>query len=224
MKNNSKLRILIADDHRIVRDGLRMILEKEQDMEVVAESDNGLETVELAKSLSPDLVVVDILMPGMNGIETTQKLLHEIPEIAILVLSMCEEKQFVIEALNSGAKGYLLKDCVATDLVIAIRNIITGGIPLSQKVTELIVKEYIQPTTSKNNRSDDLSVRQVEILRLIAEGKNTKEIAFLLNVSKKTVENHRHNIMKKLGINSIAELVIYAIRKGIISVSKSSKN
>lgn len=219
MAKNKKLRILIADDHNIVREGLRMILEREPDMEVVAEAENGQKALELAEQLTPDLALLDISMPELSGIETTQKMLARWPEISILVLSMCAEKQFVIEALGAGAKGYLLKDCAATDLVIAIRNILTGGIHLSQRVAELIVKEYIQaPAEQKNNNTQALSPRESEILKFIANGKNTKEIAFQLKLSTKTIETHRQNLMNKLNLSSIADLVKYAIREGIISI------
>jgi DNA-binding NarL/FixJ family response regulator len=220
MENGKTLRLLIADDHNIVREGLRMILEREKDIEVVAEADNGVDALHLALKLRPDLMLVDVTMPGMSGIETAQRVLEEIPGMSILVLSMCEEKQLVIEALSAGAKGYLLKDCAATDLVVAIRNVAAGGVYLSQKVAGLIVKEYIQrPIVSEGaSVAPGLSPREREVLQLIADGKNTKEIAFGLNVSVKTVETYRQNVMKKLDLHSVAELVKYAIREGIVSV------
>jgi len=216
-----KLKIMIADDHNIVREGLRMILDREPDMEVVAEAENGLTALILAEEFSPDLVLLDICMPGLNGIEIAQQLLKKEPNLAVLILSMCAEKEFVIEALSAGAKGYLLKDCVATDLVVAIRNILAGGIHLSQKVAELIVKEYIQPGPDPEAcTKDTLSPREAEILRFIANGKNTKEIAYALNLSTKTIETHRQNLMNKINIHSIAGLVKYAIREGIVPVEK----
>jgi len=219
MENAKKLRVLIADDHNIVREGLRMILEREPDMDVVAEADNGIDALNLAVSLVPDLMLVDVTMPGMSGIETTQKVLEVFPDMSILVLSMCEEKQFVVEALSAGAKGYLLKDCAATDLVVAIRNVASGGVYLSQKVAGLIVQEYIlRPQDHIAPACDILSPREKEVLQLIADGKNTKEIAFYLNVSVKTIETYRQNVMKKLDLHSVADLVKYAIREGMVSV------
>jgi DNA-binding NarL/FixJ family response regulator len=160
-------------------------------------------------------------MPGLNGIEVTQKLLQKQPDLAILILSMCAEKEFVIEALSAGAKGYLLKHCAATDLVVAIKSILAGGIHLSQRAAELIVKEYIQPDlVSSPDTKDRLSPREAEILRLIADGKNNKEIAYALELSTKTIETHRQNLMKKLDIHNIAGLVRYAIREQIIPIDK----
>ncbi len=219
MEDDRKLRILIADDHKIVREGLRMILQQEQDMVVVAEANTGVEALSLAEKLVPDLALMDVSMPEMNGIETTQRLLEMLPQTYVLILSMCAEEEFVVEALSAGAKGYLLKDCAATDLVVAIRNVATGGIYLSQKVTALIVKEYIQRNAEPSAQSaSGLSPRETEVLQMIANGKNTKEIAYNLNVSVKTVETYRQHIMKKLNLYSIAELVKYAIREGLISV------
>lgn len=214
------LKIIIADDHKIVREGLHMILERENDITVVAEAENGIDALSLAEKLAPDLMLIDISMPEMNGIETTQKILEKLPKTYVLILSMCAEKEFVIEALSAGAKGYLLKDCAATDLVVAIRNVAAGGVYLSQKVAELIVKEYIQaPTeTSTTPSSSCLSPREKEVLKFIANGRSTKEIAFSLQVSVKTVETYRQNLMKKLKLHSVADLVKYAIREGLISV------
>jgi DNA-binding NarL/FixJ family response regulator len=219
MEVDKKLRILIADDHKIVREGLRMILQREQDMDVIAEADTGVQALSLSEKLVPDLVLLDVSMPEMNGIETTQRILEKLPETFVLILSMCAEKEFVVEALSAGAKGYLLKDCAATDLVVAIRNVAAGGIYLSQKVAALIVKEYIQrDPESCLSPASSLSPREKEVLQLIANGKNTKEIAFSLNVSVKTVETYRQHVMKKLNLYSVADLVKYAIREGLISV------
>jgi DNA-binding NarL/FixJ family response regulator len=216
-----KLKVLLADDHKIVREGLRMILEREPDIKVVAEAEDGETAIRLSEKFSPDLVLLDISMPGLNGIEVTQKLLQKQPDLAILILSMCAEKEFVIEALSAGAKGYLLKHCAATDLVVAIKSILAGGIHLSQRAAELIVKEYIQPDlVSSPDTKDRLSPREAEILRLIADGKNNKEIAYALELSTKTIETHRQNLMKKLDIHNIAGLVRYAIREQIIPIDK----
>lgn len=220
MHDTNKLNIIIADDHKIVREGLRMILEREKDITVIAEAENGIEALKLSEKLAPDLVLIDISMPEMNGIETTQNITEKLPNTYVLILSMCAEKEFVIEALSAGAKGYMLKDCAATDLVVAIRNVAAGGVYLSQKIAELIVTEYIQaPAESPNTASSScLSPREKEVLKLIANGRNTKEIAFSLQVSVKTVETYRQHVMKKLSLHSVADLVKYAIREGLISV------
>lgn len=220
-KNGNKTQILIADDHNIVRHGLRMILENEDDLEVVSETDNGLDAINIAKTIKPDIFIIDLFMPKMNGIETTQHILNKNPKALILILSMCAEKQMIIEALSAGAKGYLLKDCISTDLVLAIRNIFSGGIHLSQKIAGLLVEEFIYPKSNlQTGNQYKISPRQMEILRLIANGKNTKEIAFLLKVSSKTVETHRNNLMKGLNLKTIADLVKYAIREHIITINR----
>lgn len=210
------IRVLLADDHNIVREGLRSLLEKEPDIEVVAMADNGRTAVRLAGELKPDVAVLDIAMPEMNGIEATRRINRENPEIRVLTLSMHSARRFVTEALSAGAKGYLLKDCASEELVRAIRTIAADETYLSPKVAGLIVKDYLKHSPVTTPSADScLTNREREILQLIAEGESTKEIAFKLGVSIKTVETHRQQIMKKLNLNGVADLTRYAIREGL---------
>jgi DNA-binding NarL/FixJ family response regulator len=210
------IRVLLADDHKIVREGLRSLLEKDPEIEVVAMADNGRTAVQLAGELKPDVAVLDIAMPEMNGIEATRRISRDDPEIRVLALSMHSARRFVTEALSAGAKGYLLKDCAAEELVRAIRTVAGNETYLSPKVAGLIVKDYLKhsPETTLSDNSC-LTNREREILQLIAEGESTKGIAFKIGVSIKTVETHRQQIMKKLNLHSVAELTRYAIREGL---------
>jgi DNA-binding NarL/FixJ family response regulator len=208
--------ILLADDHMIVREGMRSLLEREADMEVVAVADNGRMALQLARELRPDVVVMDIAMPEMNGIEATRRLLNETHGIRVLILSMHSARRFVVETLAAGAKGYLLKDCASEELVRGIRTVAADETYLSPKVADIIVRDYMKRLPE--SQQPDLAIlssREGEVLQLIAEGLNTKEIAFTLGVSAKTVETHRQQIMKKLNLYSIAELTRYAIREGL---------
>lgn len=208
------VRVLVADDHALVRKGLVALLEKEPGMEPIAEAVNGLEAVNLVKEHQPHVVLMDLAMPHMNGIDATRKLVAEHPEIHIIILSMYSERRLVMEALGAGARAYILKDCAFTELAKAIRTVIEGEDAQQVPFSGLIISdrhENIEPSAS----SAFLSAREREVLQAIAEGKNTKEIAFLLKVSIKTVETHRQNIMEKLRIHSIAGLTRYAIREGI---------
>lgn len=208
------VRVLVADDHALVRKGLVALLEKEPGMEPIAEAVNGLEAVTLVKEHQPDVVLMDLAMPHMNGIDATRKLVAEHPEIHIIILSMYSERRLVMEALGAGARAYILKDCAFTELAKAIRTVIEGEDAQPVSFSGLIISdrnENVEPSAS----SAFLSAREREVLQAIAEGKNTKEIAFQLKVSIKTVETHRQNIMEKLRIHSIAGLTRYAIREGI---------
>jgi DNA-binding NarL/FixJ family response regulator len=210
------IKVLLVDDHKIVREGLRSLLEKEDDITVVAEAGNGRTAVQLANEALPDVVVMDIAMPEMNGIEATRRLTAENPEIRVLALSMHSARRFVSEALSVGAKGYLLKDCAADELVRAIRTVAADKIYLSPDIADQIVKDYVKNLPDSPPAAlNVLSTREKEVLQLIAEGRNTKEIAFTLNVSIKTIETHRQQIMKKLNLQSVAGLTRYAIREGL---------
>ncbi len=210
------IRVLLADDHNIVREGLKSLLEKDPDIEVVAMADNGRTAVRLAGELKPDVAVLDIAMPEMNGIEATRRIYRDNPAIKVLTLSMHSARRFVTEALSAGAKGYLLKDCAAEELVRAIRTVAGDETYLSPKVAGLIVKDYLKHSPETTPSADScLTNREREILQLIAEGESTKEIAFKLGVSIKTVETHRQQIMKKLNLHGVAELTRYAIREGL---------
>jgi DNA-binding NarL/FixJ family response regulator len=210
------IRILLVDDHKIVREGLRSILEKEPDMAVIAMGDNGRTALQLAGELRPDVAVIDIAMPEMNGIEAIRRISGENPGIRTLALSMHSARRFVVEALAAGAKGYILKDCACEELVRAIRVVAGNETYLSPKITGIIVRDYVK-RLPESQASDGslLSNREREVLQLIAEGQSTKEIAFALGVSGKTVETHRQQIMRKLNLHNVAGLTRYAIREGI---------
>ncbi len=214
-----KIKVLLAEDHKLVREGLRALLERDAGIDVVAEADNGREAIRLARQLHPDVVVMDLTMPDMNGIEATRRIVAEIAEVQVLALSMHSDKRFVHEAINAGAKGYLLKDVASEELLAAVRTVASGKIYLCSKITGVIVDEYKQRFPEDFSLiSVHLSNREREVLQLIAEGKSTKDIAFTLNVSIKTVETHRQQIMKKLKLGSVAELTKYAIREGLTSL------
>jgi DNA-binding NarL/FixJ family response regulator len=210
------IKIILADDHKIMREGLRTLLDNQPDMEIVAEAGDGRATVELARKLSPDLIVMDTVMPDLNGIEATRKIMAENPAIKIIALSMHSDRQFVIEMLKAGAMGYMLKDCAFDELVYAINSVVNGHVYLSPKITTIVLKELIRNSTKeKPSPFLLLSNREREVLQLISEGKSTKDIALRLNVSVKTIETHRQQIMNKLDIHNIAELTKYAVREGL---------
>ena len=214
-----KIKILLADDHKIIREGLRALIERQSDMEVAAEAEDGMETVKLARKLSPDIIIMDIGMPGMNGIDATRQIVAEDNNIRVIALSMHSDRRFVLQMLKAGASGYLLKDSAFEELVIAIHTIMKKQPYLSPKVTDVVVKEYLH-NLSKNESTafSILTVREREVLQLIAEGKSTKQIASILNISVKTIETHRQQVMEKVGVHSIAELTKYAIREGLTSL------
>lgn len=213
------VKILLADDHKIIRDGLRSLINNQSGMEVVAEADNGRNAVKLTRKLKPDLIIMDISMPDLNGIEATRQIIAESHGIKIIALSMHVDKRFVVEMFNAGVSGYLLKDCAFEELSGAIRAVTSNQTYLSPKLTGEVIKDYVHQYTTKNApTASNLSPREREVLQLIAEGRNTKEIASRLNVSVKTVETHRRKIMERLDVRSIAELTKYAIREGLTSL------
>jgi DNA-binding NarL/FixJ family response regulator len=213
------IKVLLVDDHTIVRHGLRALLEKEADMEVVSEAGNGREAMLLAGELLPDVIVMDIAMPDMNGIDAARRIMADHPKINILALSMLGDKRFVFEMFSAGVKGYLLKDCAADELVRAIRAVHHGEMYLCPQIAGIVVKDFITLTPEASpEASPALTSREREVLQLIAEGKNAKEIAFILSLSSKTVDTFRQNIMKKLSLNTVAELTKYAIREGLTSL------
>ena len=211
------IRILIADDHRIMRSGIRSLLDKEPDMEVVGEAENGRVTVRLARKLSPDVVLMDIAMPDLNGIDACRQILSEDPNVKVVALSMHSNEQFVSEMLNTGASGYLLKDCNFEELSLAIRSVVADQSYLSPGVASVVLEAY-RREVSRTERPECnlLTSREREVLQLVAEGRTSKNIAALLHVSMKTVDAHRHQIMHKLNIHSVAGLTKYAIVKGIM--------
>lgn len=213
------IKIILADDHKIIREGLRALLEKGPDMEVVGEANDGIATVRLTKNLNPDIVIMDIGMPDMNGIEATRQIISETKGVKVIALSMHSDRRFVLQMLKAGASGYLLKDSAFEELALAIKTVMLGQPYLSPKITDVVIKEYII-SMPKNEETvfTKITAREREVLQLIAEGKSTKQIASFLNVSVKTIETHRQQIMEKLNIHSIAELTKYAIREGIASL------
>jgi DNA-binding NarL/FixJ family response regulator len=202
-----------------MRAGLRALLERQPNLEVVGESENGRETVALAASLRPDIVVMDVGMPVLNGIEATQTIVTQCPTIAVIILSMHADESYVMRALKAGARGYLIKDSAAADLIGAIQSISQGKSFFSPKVSRILAEDYVRILKQKGavDTYDLLTSREREILQLLAEGKTNKEIATSLNISPYTVETHRSHILQKLNLHNSAELVLYAVRKGIIS-------
>ena len=213
------VRVLIADDHRIVRDGLRSLIAEEQDMSVVGEAENGRAAVELAQELSPDVVIMDVSMPGLNGLEATRQIRKAVPAPRVIALSMHADRRFVTGMLSAGASGYLLKDCAFEELVRAIRAVASGQTYLSPGVAGAVVQDYVNRLAASDQPAPSvLSPREREVLQLVAEGWATKEIAAQLHVSVKTIETHRRQIMDKLGVGSVAELTKQAIRMGLTSL------
>jgi DNA-binding NarL/FixJ family response regulator len=213
------IRILLADDHTVVRDGLRALLERQPDMTVVAEAGDGRDSVRLAEEQSPDVVVMDITMPNMNGIEATRRILAANPRTAVVILSMHQDESYVLRSLKAGAKGYLLKDSLRSDIVDAIRAVSQGRSFLTRKISRMLQEDYVRQMERRGAEDsyDLLTDREREILQLVAEGKANKEVAGLLNISLTTVETHRAHILQKLGLHSVPDLVLYAVRKNIIS-------
>jgi two-component system response regulator NreC len=213
------LRIIVADDHRIVRNGLRTLLNSEPDIEVIAEAENGRKTVHLVRELLPDVVVMDVTMPDLNGIEATRQIVSEFPQVKIIALSIHQHEQFVSGMLMAGASGYLLKDCSVEELTSAIRAATKGEFYLSPGVANVVIKNYIsQLKKSEESIPPLLTPRETEVLQLVSEGKTSKQIASIMNISTKTVDTHRRQMMAKLNVSSIAELTKYAIRSGLTSL------
>jgi two-component system, NarL family, response regulator NreC len=208
-----RIRILLADDHAVVRRGFQMILAEQSDMEIVGEAGNGREALELAAKLKPDVVVMDVAMPELNGIEATRRMAENAPHARVLALSMHKDSVYVRETLRAGARGCLLKDSVAADLVSAVRAVAAGEGYLSPAVSDAVLDDYRRHVT---NPIDLLTSREREVLQMLAEGKTNKEIAVILNLSVYTVDAHRGRIMEKLNLHSITELVRFAVRNGLI--------
>ncbi|MBV8867250.1 MAG: response regulator transcription factor [Acidobacteriaceae bacterium] len=206
------IRILLADDHTIVRQGLKLILSSQSDFEVIGEAANGREVVELAEKLRPDIVLLDVAMPELNGIEATRRMMEQNGRIRILVLSMHKESVYVREILKAGARGYLLKDVIDTELLNAVRSVARGDGYVSPAVSGALLSDYRQNVTDP---ADLLTNREREVLQLIAEGKTNKEVATKLNLSVYTVDSHRGKIMEKLNLHSTGELVRFAIKHGL---------
>jgi two-component system, NarL family, response regulator NreC len=209
----SRIRILLADDHAVVRQGFKMILNAQPDMEIVGEAGNGREAVDLVEKLEPDVVVMDVAMPELNGIEATRRVTGSVPRARVIALSMHKDSVYVREVLRAGARGYLLKDSGASDLVSAVRAVARGEGYLSPAISDAVLDDYRRHVT---NPIDLLTSREREVLQMLAEGKTNKEIATILNLSVYTVDAHRGRIMEKLNLHSINELVRFAVRNGLI--------
>lgn len=213
------MKIILADDHRIIREGLRALLDKEPDMEVVAEAEDGRTTVRLTRECKPDVVIMDITMPTLNGIEATRQIVSELPGTRVIALSMHSDRKFVKEMLSAGASGYLLKDSAFEELSKAINAVFHNQCYLSASIDDQSLKEYFGTAKPRAAAAiNPLSNREREVLQLLAEGKTTRQIAASLCVSGKTVASHRTQIMNKLGLTSIAELTKYAVREGLTSI------
>lgn len=213
------IRLLLADDHTILRKGLRLLLERESDFAVVGEAGNGREVVDAIGRDLPDVIIMDIAMPMMNGIEATKRITEAHPKAAVIILSVHSDEAYVLRALKAGARGYLLKDSAETDLIQAVRAVAAGKAYFSPAVSRILADDYVRQVREQGVEDpyDLLTPRERELLQLIAELKATKEIAELLGLSPHTVDTHRSNLMQKLNIHSIPEVILYAVRRGLIS-------
>ena len=213
------IKVLLVDDHAIIREGLRSLLEKQPEMEVIADTDDGRKARQLVGELSPDIVIMDITMPGLNGIEATRQITAELPDVKVIALSIHSKRRYVADMLSAGATGYILKECLFDELVAAIKAVAAGGRYLSPRITDVVVSDYVKRlSASPDSPFEALKAREREVLQLVAEGKSTKQIALELHVSTKTIEANRRQIMDKLNIHSIAELTKYAVREGLTTI------
>lgn len=211
--------VLLVDDHAIIREGLRSLLEKQPDMEVLADTDEGRKAVELVRELSPDVVIMDVTMAGLNGIEATRLIAAEFPEVKVIALSIHSQRRFIADMLSAGAAGYILKECLFDELVQAIQAVAVGGRYLSPRIADVVVDDYVKRLSgTADSPLAALTGREREVLQLVAEGKSTKEIALELHVSTKTIEANRRQIMEKLDVHSIAELTKCAVREGLTTL------
>ncbi|MFB3779305.1 MAG: response regulator [Bryobacteraceae bacterium] len=215
----SAVRVLLADDHGLVRRGLHYLLERSQGFQVVGEASDGREAVKMSEELGPDVVVMDIAMPNLNGIEATSQIVKKNPAVGVIILSMHSDESYLVRALSAGAKGYLLKDSAEADLIRAVRAVSQGRPFFSTAIAESLLEDYMRRLKQHNltDSYDLLTDREKEVLQLLAEGKSNKEVATLLDLSLYTVETHRSNLMQKLGLHNTAEIVLYAVRKKIIT-------
>ena len=215
----AKIRILLGDDHTVVRQGLRKILEAQEGWEVVGEASDGREAARLALALEPDVAVLDIAMPLLSGIEATRQILRRLPNVGVLILSMHSEEAFITQALQAGARGYLLKDSADTDLIRGVTAVAAGKSFFSPAAAKVMLDDYLRHLAKKGivDRYEALSEREREVFQLVAEGHSNKDVADLLSISVATVETHRAHILQKLDVHSTAELVLYAVRRGVIT-------
>lgn len=211
-----RVRVLLAEDHGLVRAGIRSLLQQMPEVEVVAEAENGRDALRLIESVHPDIVLMDVAMPQMNGLEATRRVTADFPSVQVLILSMHANPEYVIQALRAGAKGYIIKGASVEELQVAIRALIRGEMFLSPSISGPVVTDYLHYVGAEQDPIDRLTPRQREVLQLVVEGKTTKEIAALLDVGVKTVETHRAKLMESLDIHDIAGLIRYAIRSGLL--------
>jgi two-component system, NarL family, response regulator NreC len=213
------IRIVLADDHVVMHNGLKLLLERQSNFEVAGEAINGREAVEICEKEKPDVLVLDIAMPNLNGIEAARQISAKMPQIAIVILSMHSDESYVLRALKAGARAYLLKDSAEADLINAIRAVTEGKAFFSPAISKMLVEDYMRRLEQRGveDSYELLTTREREILQLLAEGKSNKEVAAMLNLSLYTVETHRGNILQKLNLHSVPELILYAVRKGVIS-------
>jgi two-component system, NarL family, response regulator NreC len=215
----NSVRILLADDHTVMRNGLRLLLERQPHLQVVGEAADGRQAVALSETANPDVVVMDIGMPNLNGIEATRQIVNHNPRTAVAILSMHSDESYVIRALKAGARAYLLKDSAEADLLAAVRALTEGKSFFSPAISKILVEDYMRQLESRGveDTYELLTNREREILQLLAEGRTNKEVANMLNLSLYTVETHRTHILQKLNLHSVPELILYAVRKGIIA-------
>jgi DNA-binding NarL/FixJ family response regulator len=218
-KSPKEIHILLADDHNVMRAGLKLLLESHPGFKVVSEASDGNQAVNNATAVKPDVAVLDVAMPNLNGIEAAQRISEQLPQTAIIILSMHSDEGYVLRALKSGARGYLLKDSAESDLIHAITAVSEGKAFFSPEISKVLAEDYVREINMRGaeDRYDLLTSRERELLQLLVEGKSNKDIAGLLNLSLYTVETHRKNLQTKLNLHSFAELILYAVRKGIIS-------
>ena len=213
------LRLVLADDHTMMRSGMRLLLEREPDFSIVGEAGDGRQAIEIVEAQSPDVILMDIAMPNMNGIEATRRITDTHPKTAVIILSMHSDESYVLRALKAGARGYLLKDSAESDLISAVRAVSEGKAFFSPAISKLLVEDYVRQLRQRGveDSYELLTRRERELLQLFAEGKTTKQVAGMLTLSPYTIDTHRANLMHKLNLNSLPELILYAVRKGVIS-------
>ncbi len=212
------IKVLVADDHTVIRSGLRHLIERHPDLQVVAEAADGREAIDLAQTLRPDIAILDITMPKLNGLDAGQEIMAHLPKIGVIILSMHSDEGYILKALRAGARGYLLKDSAESDIINAIRAVNAGKAYFSPEISRVLAKDYVQQLRRRGveDSYELLSLREREVFQLLAEGKNNKEIAAMMNLSLHTIETHRSNIFDKLNLHSLPELILYAVRRGVI--------
>ncbi len=215
----SSTRVLIADDHPLIRSGLRSLLSREREFEVVGEAADGYQALELVEQLKPDIIMLDVSMPRLNGIDVARKISETAPSTRVIIVSIHSDEGYVLRALRAGAKGYLLKASPEGDILNAVRTVAAGHAYLSPEMSRLLVEEYVREMRERGveDSYDLLSIREKEILQLLVSGSSNRQIADMIHVSVATVETHRSNILQKLGIHSLPELILYAVRKGLLA-------